>query len=85
MKPLWEIYKVDDATGKVAWVLDGQMLKHPVTFSSLNLLQQYMDSFHETVNKERKQMKMRSGDASSPKHPYDRENGYWEMQDEKVD
>lgn len=81
MKPLWEIYKVDDATGKVTWVLDGQMLRHPVIFPSLDLLHQYMDSFHETTKKERKQTKMRSGDASTPKHPYDRDNGYWEMEE----
>ena len=83
MKPLWEIYSTEDTAGQQVWLLDGPMVKKPVIFLTLSLLHSYMESFHETP-KERTTTKVRSGDASTPKHPYDRTDEYWEKQHEKV-
>jgi len=82
MKPIWEIYQAEDVsdTGCKIWLLDGPIVKGPLMFPSLKELHRYMESFHETP-KERNITKLRSGDASTPKHPYDRPDSFWEKQD----
>jgi len=81
MKPVWEVYEVEDSLSRM-WVLDGPKLKNPIVFSSLSTMYNYMESFHETP-KERTSSKVRSGDSTTPKHPYDRSDAYWEAQDGK--
>lgn len=84
MKPLWEIYQVEATIdNSKMWVLDGPMVKTPQVFSTLAMMHSYMESFQQTP-KERTTTKVRSGDASTPKHPYDRTDDYWETQHEKV-
>lgn len=83
MKPLWEIYTGKDMAGQGVWFLNGQALSHPVMFVTLEDLHNYMSSFHEAP-KERAPTKVRSGDASTPKHPYDRTDDFWEKQHEKM-
>lgn len=78
MKPTWEIYQVVDVDGQPVWVLDGPMIQKPMMFVALQFLHAYMDSFHENLRGARPQTKMRSGDSSTPKHPYDRSDEYWE-------
>ena len=80
MKPIWEIYQAEDVsdTGQKIWLLDGPMVKGPLMFPSLKELHRYMESFHETPKPDRTVTKMRSGDASTPKHPYDRPDSFWE-------
>tara|TARA_R100001086_G_scaffold150177_1_gene79814 strand:- start:180 stop:425 length:246 start_codon:yes stop_codon:yes gene_type:complete len=77
MKPLWEIFKVKTTTNEVHWILDGQLVKSPIVFYGLENLHIFMESFHE-INKVHTPTKVRSGDASTPKHPYDRDDQYWE-------
>ena len=85
MKPIWEIYHADDITntGQKVWLLDGPMVNRPLLFHSLSEMQRYIKSYHEDPKEYRKVTKLRSGDSSTPKHPYDRPNGYWEMEDAK--
>lgn len=81
MRPLWEIYQVEDVDSQPVWVLDGPMLNKPMMFVALQFLYQYMESFHENKLGVRSVTKVRSGDSSTPKHPYDRPDGFWEAQD----
>ena len=86
MKPIWEIYHADDITntGQKVWLLDGPMVQRPLLFHSLSEMQRYIRSYHQDpVLTDRKVTKLRSGDSSTPKHPYDRPDGYWEEQDAK--
>lgn len=90
MKPEWEIYKANtsDCGGTLSltetdtiWVLNGPMISRPKVFEHLEDLCKYVQSFHEKPAKERTVTKMRSGDSSTPKHPYDRDESYWEKLD----
>ena len=85
MKPIWEIYHADNITdtGQKVWLLDGSMVQRPLLFHSLSEMQRYIKSYHEDPKEYRKVTKLRSGDSSTPKHPSDRPNGYWEMEDAK--
>lgn len=92
MRPEWEIYKANtsDCGGTLSltktdtiWVLHGPLISKPVVFEELEGLFNYVQSFHEKPVKERTITKMRSGDSSTPKHPYDRSDAYWEAQDGK--
>ena len=85
MKPIWKIYRADDIsdTGQKVWLLDGPLVTHPLMFPSLAELHRYMKSYHKTPREynSTRQYKLRSGDSSTPKHPYDRPDEYWEEQD----
>ena len=84
MKPIWEIYNADNVTdtGKKVWLLDGPMVHRPILFYSLSEMQRYIRSYYEDPKDNRKVTKLRSGDSSTPKHPYDRDKTYWEKLDE---
>ena len=84
MKPIWEVYQANDVsdTGCKIWLLDGPMVKDPLMFPSLDELHRYMKSFHATPKENTtRHYKLRSGDSSTPKHPYDRPDEFWEKQD----
>ena len=87
MKPVWEIYKgnTSDCGGALSltetdtiWILHGSLVKTPMVFEELEGLFNYVQSFHEKTPKERTPTRVRSGDSSTPKHPYDRDETYWE-------
>ncbi len=78
MKPVWEVYEVEDSLSQM-WVLDGPILKRPIVFSSMSTMFKYIESFHwESKERTSPTKGFRSGDSATPKHPYDRPDEFWE-------